>query len=311
MFIGIVLFVSIGGTTQAPDSPHPAPQLFADQEPITPIPQPPAASPRKVALGERLFEDRRLSGNGTRACSSCHDTRTNGADGNRRDLALDGSALPFNTNTIFNAALSFRFNWEGGFRTLESQAEASLESPGIMGTKVDDVLGKLDADPEMARLFDEVYGHRPDRVSLLDAIATYERSLLTPGSRFDRWLSGDATALSADEQNGYRLFKSLGCVSCHQGVNVGGNLFEKYGIFHSPTPARMEILRVPSLRNVAVTPPYFHDGESSTLEGTVRRMGKAQLNQTLTDQQVEAIVAFLNTLTGTYRGQQVSSGSSP
>ena len=139
----------------------------------------------------------------------------------------------------------------------------------------------------------------------MDAIATYERSLTTPGSRFDRWLSGEAAALSAEEQNGYRLFKSLGCISCHQGVNIGGNLFQRHGIFHplaSPDPA---ILRVPSLRNVATTAPYFHDGSAPTLDDAVRKMGKAQLNTLLTDPQVTAIVAFLHSLTGNYRGVPV------
>lgn len=307
---GLNLLIASGGAAQAADSPRTVAQLSADQEPITPIPQPPAADPQKLALGERLFGDRRLSRDDARACSSCHDTRTNGADGDRRDLALDGSELPFNTNTIFNAALSFRFNWEGSFRTLEAQAEAAIENPRIMGTKIDDVLRRLSADPEMAHRFDEAYGRGPDRASLLDAIATYEQSLLTPGSRFDRWLGGDAAALSAEEQDGYRLFKTLGCVSCHQGVNVGGNLFERHGIFHplaSPSP---EILRVPSLRNVAATPPYFHDGDASTLEEAVRRMSKTQLNQTLSDEQTEAIVAFLKTLTGAYRGHPVT-GRSP
>jgi cytochrome c peroxidase len=158
---------------------------------------------------------------------------------------------------------------------------------------------------EMVRQFTKAYGHGPDRGSLLDAIATYEQSLLTPGSRFDRWLGGDTAALSAEEQHGYGLFKSLGCISCHQGVNVGGNLFQRHGICHplaSPTP---EILRVPSLRNVATTPPYFHDGSAPTLGEAVRRMGTAQLDRTLSEEQIEAIVAFLNTLTGTYRGAPI------
>jgi cytochrome c peroxidase len=259
----------------------------------------------KLALGERLFEDPRLSHDKTRACSSCHDTRTNGADGHQRDTAPDGSELPLNTDTVFNAALSFRLNWEGKFRTLEAQAEASLESPGIMGTSVEEVLGRLNADPETARQFSDAYGHGPDRGSLLDAIAVYERSLLTPGSRFDRWLDGDGDALTAEEQNGYQLFKSLGCVSCHQGVNVGGNLFQRHGIFHPLASPKPEILRVPSLRNVATTPPYFHDGSARTLGNAVRRMGRAQLDRTLSDPQVEAIVAFLRTLTGTYKGEPV------
>jgi cytochrome c peroxidase len=299
----LVLAVTIAA---APVSQIPGQQGPTEQEPITPVPPPPDADPPKLALGERLFADPRLSGDGSRACISCHDIGTNGADGNRRDEALDGSKLPLNTTTVFNAALNFRLDWEGNFRTLEAQAESALENQRAMGRSIDEVLGKLDADPDVKRQFGEAYGHGPDRASLLDAIATYERSLVTPGSRFDRWLGGDAAALSAEEQNGYRLFKSLGCVSCHQGVNVGGNLFERHGIFHPLASPKPEILRVPSLRNVATTPPYFHDGSAPTLHEAVRRMANAQLDQTLSDQQIESIVAFLNTLTGIYRGAPVS-----
>ena len=118
-------------------------------------------------------------------------------------------------------------------------------------------------------------------------------------------MTGDAAALSTDELNGYRLFKSLGCVSCHQGVNIGGNLFQRHGIFHPLASPQPVILRVPSLRNVATTPPYFHDGSAPTLDDAVRKMGLAQLNSTLTDQQVNAIIAYLQTLTGNYRGVPV------
>jgi cytochrome c peroxidase len=280
-------------------------QPQADEEPITPIPSPPAADPLKLALGESLFDDPRLSHDGTLACSSCHNIHTNGADDGRRQLAQDGSKLPLNILTVFNAALSFRQNWEGNFRTLEAHTQSSLENSANMGTSVDEVLEKLNADPSMVRKFSQAYGHAPDRTSFLDAIAIYVRSLLTPGSRFDIWLGGDAAALSAEEQNGYWLFKSLGCISCHQGVNVGGNLFQRHGIFRPLASPKPEIVRVPSLRNVATTAPYFHDGSAPTLREAVRKMGEAQLDQRLTDQQVEAIVAFLNTLTGTYRGVPV------
>jgi len=275
------------------------------EEPVAPIPEPPPAASLKIAIGERLFADPRLSGSRTRSCASCHDISTNGASKSIQDTALDGSALPLNTSTVFNATLSFRFNWEGGFRTLESQALASLQNPRIMGAKIEDVVERLGADPDMVRQFRAAYGRGPDTANVLDAIAVFERSLLTPGSRFDRWLAGDETALSPEEQNGYSLFKSLGCVSCHQGVNIGGNLFQRHGIFQPLASPLPEILRVPSLRNIAATPPYFHDGSAPTLDDAVRRMGVAQLNSTLTDPQVAAIVAYLRTLTGTYRGRAV------
>jgi cytochrome c peroxidase len=266
-------------------------------EPITPIPRPPDTDPVKRALGETLFADSRLSHDLTRSCTSCHDIRTNGADDRKIGTGADGHPLTFNTPTVFNAALSFRLQWRGGIRTLEEQAEASLFDPRIMATSFAEILPRLSADPRMTSLFSKAYGRAPDRANILDAIATYERSLLTPGSRFDKWLTGDTTAISPAELGGYRLFKSLGCVSCHQGVNVGGNLFEHRGIFSSLGKANPDLLRVPSLRNVAITPPYFHDGSSPTLDDAVRRMARAQLGQTLADEQVTAIVTFLKTLT--------------
>lgn len=274
-------------------------------EPITPVPGPPAADPLKVALGERLFADPRLSGSNTRTCSSCHDLKTNGASGNAQETAADGSPLSFNTSTVFNSALNFRFGWEGEFRTLEVQTAASLQNPRIMDSRIEEVVGKLSRDPEAVHQFEEAYGHGPDAQSLLNAIATFERSLVTPGSQFDRWLAGDTTALSAQQLDGYRSFKSLGCVSCHQGVNVGGNLFERHGIFHPLARADPKILRVPSLRNIATTAPYFHDGSAPSLDEAVRQMATSQLDLALTDQQVDDIVAFLRSLTGIYHSRLV------
>jgi cytochrome c peroxidase len=274
-----------------------APTVAVAAEPITPIPIPAGIDPLKRALGEELFADPRLSHDQTYGCVSCHDVRTNGADDRRIGTGAHGQRLTFNTLTIFNAALSFRLDWDGKFRTLEEQAEASLLSPRIMATNLAEVLPRLNADPKMTSQFAKAYGRAPDRANVLDAIATYERSLLTPGSRFDKWLTGDAAALSPAEVDGYRLFKSLGCVSCHQGINVGGNLFEHRGIFGSLGPDKSELMRVPSLRNVATTPPYFHDGSAPTLDDAVRKMGRAQLGQTLSDPQVAAVVAFLKTLT--------------
>jgi cytochrome c peroxidase len=275
------------------------------KEPITAIPEPVTTDRLKVKLGERLFGDKRLSHDNSRSCSSCHDISTNGAGRGSHEIGLDGSRLPLNTLTIFNAALNFRYSWEGKYRTLEADALAALEGPTTMGTSASEVVEKLKADINVRRDFAVAYGGGPDQASILDALARFERTLVTPGSRFDRWLTGDTAALSEDEMNGYQLFKSLGCISCHQGVNVGGNLFERHGIFHPLASPRPEILRVPSLRNVAVTAPYFHDGSALTLEDAVRQMAVAQLNSTLTDQQVNAIVAFLQTLTGRYRGVPV------
>ena len=282
----------------------PAFEARTGREPITPISTPPAQDPRRVLLGERLFSDQRLSHNNTHSCSSCHDIGTNGASANVHDTP-DGQAIALNTPTVFNVSLNFRLNWEGNLRSLEEGIESSLRNPSIMASSVEEIVGKLRADPEMVRQFRDAYGREPDVAAALDAIATYERSLVTPESRFDRWLAGEAGAITPDELSGYQVFKSLGCITCHQGVNVGGNLFQRHGIFHplgSPEPV---LVRVPSLRNVATTAPYFHDGSAPTLPEAVKAMGIAQLDRVLTDQQIAAVVAFLNTLTGTYRDQAV------
>jgi cytochrome c peroxidase len=274
-------------------------------EPITPISVPAGLDPRRLALGEQLFRDTRLSHDNTLSCSTCHDTATNGASANARDRGANGSLLPFNTPTVFNAALNFRLTWEGNARSLEDEAEGGLRNPAIMASSAEEAVAKIRADPAMVQRFRDAYGRAPDTAALLDAIATYERSLVTPGSRFDRWLAGETSALSAEELSGYQLFKSLGCISCHQGVNVGGNLFQRHGVFRTLGTPEPELVRVPSLRNVAATAPYFHDGSAATLNEAVRQMGLAQLDRVLTDSQVGSIIAFLGTLTGLYQGRSV------
>jgi cytochrome c peroxidase len=303
-FAGLLLALVCLSAILPAGAQSPSFEARADREPITPIPAPRAQDPQRVLLGERLFSDRRLSHDNTHSCSSCHDIGTNGASASIRD-AREGQRIALNTPTVFNVSLNFRLNWEGNFRSLEEGIEGTLRNPVIMASSVDETLGKLRADPEIVRQFRDAYGREPDAAALLDAIATYERSLVTPGSRFDRWLAGETNVMTPDELSGYQVFKSLGCITCHQGVNVGGNLFQRHGIFHplgSPEPV---FVRVPSLRNVATTAPYFHDGSAPTLPEAVKAMGVAQLDRVLTDQQVAVVVAFLNTLTGTYRGQAV------
>jgi cytochrome c peroxidase len=280
-------------------------------DPITPIPAPAKLDPLRVSLGEQLFHDARLSHDNARSCGSCHDTHTNGASANAQDRGAQGLLLPFNTPTVFNAALNFRLNWEGNIRSLEREAEEGLRNPAAMASSAEEAVVKISADAAMVQRFRDAYGRAPDAAALVNAIATYERSLLTPGSRFDQWLGGETSAISPEELSGYLLFKSLGCISCHQGVNVGGNLFQRHGIFHALGTPEPELVRVPSLRNVTATAPYFHDGSAATPTEAVTKMGLAQLDRVLTDQQVSSIVAFLETLTGFYRGRSVMPATAP
>lgn len=271
-------------------------------EPITPLPPPPVIAPAKLALGAALFRDRRLSQRQTTSCNSCHDIGTSGATDRTFDVAQNGGALRMNTLTVFNAALNYRFNWRGRRETFERFTAHVLRDPALMGAAEGVAVARLRRDPAMTARFRAVYGRPIDDAALVDALTAYQRSLVTPGSRFDRWLGGEDRALSMQERRGYDRFKALGCVSCHQGVNIGGNLMQRHGIFRPIGSKEPEMVRVPSLRNVAVTAPYFHDGSAGNLADAVRAMGEAQLDLTLPKQDVDDVVAFLRTLTGRYEG---------
>lgn len=253
---------------------------------------------RKVRLGRRLFHDTRLSGNGSRSCASCHDLASNGSSRGERETPLD-------TPTLFNVALNYRFGWTGAFRTLEEQALATLESPLMTrGAPPEIAYRRIAADRALAREFEAIYGQGPRRTTIADALAEFERSLVTP-SRFDRWLEGDAAALTARERRGYDAFVRLGCASCHQGRNLGGNLMQRHGIFRPLASPRPAVVRVPGLRNVAETAPYFHDGSAATLQEAIRKMAAAQLNRDLSSEEIGLLAAFLGALTGTYEGTPV------
>jgi cytochrome c peroxidase len=288
----------------------------ADQT-IAPLASAGDGDPRRVALGERLFQDPILSSDNARACATCHVLSAGGDDGQALAAGRRGP-LAFNTPTVFNAALSFRLNWRGNFRTLEEQAEAVLLDPDLMAMRWTELIGRLSADASYRGAFAATYGGAPSREAVLDALATFERSLLTPGARFDRFLAGETDAISREEEQGYQLFQSYGCAACHQGVNVGGNLFQRFGIFDEPqsrgdadlgraaltgNPRDRRVFRVPSLRNVAVTAPYFHDGRAATLDQAVEEMARTQLGRAITEQDRGRIVAFLQTLTGRYQGR--------
>ncbi|HEY7492135.1 MAG TPA: cytochrome c peroxidase [Candidatus Tectomicrobia bacterium] len=290
-----------------------------------PIPLALALDPQRVALGERLFHDVRLSHDNTRSCTTCHPLDRGGMDGRPRAVTANGTVPLRNTPTIFNAGLNASLNWDGIANTLEAHAEIVLLNPSLMHTTWPELLAKLQADSDYRTRFNTAYigGLKPANV--VDALASFERSLLTPNSRFDSYLRGDLGALNTLEQQGYHLFKAYGCVACHQGINIGGNMYQKFGVFEdansigSPAavvdlgryyitrvPRDREVFRVPSLRNVAVTAPYFHDGRAQTLEDAVDTMGRVQLGRTLTPEAIGVIVQFLHTLTGEYNGRPVA-----
>ncbi|MGE0006602.1 MAG: cytochrome-c peroxidase [Parvibaculaceae bacterium] len=303
---------------------------LAGQEPISPLVVAATADPAKVALGEALFHDARLSHANSVSCASCHRLDRGGDDDRDRSPAADGRLLDFNAPTVFNVAMNFRLNWRGNFRTLEAQNEAVLLDPSLMNTSWGELLAKLRDDQAYMGRFRATYRQDPNRENVIDALAAFQRSLITPDAPFDRYLKGDRRAITADEARGYELFKDYGCIACHQGVNVGGNLFQKFGIFADPFAGQetvdegdlgrmtvtgreedRHVFRVPSLRNVAQTAPYFHDGRTASLAAAVRVMARNQLGRELAERDVEHIAAFLRTLTGEYRGREPSGRRAP
>jgi cytochrome c peroxidase len=288
---------------------------------VKPLPITTNLDPRKVALGRALFHEPKLSHDNTISCASCHDLRGGGADGREHSVGIHGTVGTINAPTVFNSAANFKQFWDGRAATLEEQVNGPVQSPAEMGSNWDEIVTKLQATPSFVTAFAEAYrdGIQPQNVR--HAIAEFERSLITPNSRFDRFLRGDKTALTASEQEGYRKFKSHGCTSCHQGVNLGGNLFETLGAMADYFEDRGEItkadlgrynvtgreedryvFKVPSLRNIALTAPYLHDGAAATLADAVSVMARYQLGERLPDEDLKQIVEFLKTLTGEYEG---------
>jgi cytochrome c peroxidase len=300
------------------------PSTAMPHEPITPLPVSVPTDAKRVALGQQLFHDVRLSRDNTISCAACHPLEHGGMDGRRGVIAANGLYIR-NTPTIFNVQFNPFFNWDGIATSLEQQAELVFFNPRLMHTNWPDVLGKLRADGDYIARFKSAYSQEPTRANVLDALTSYERSLVTPNARFDRYLRGEQHVLNAEEKQGYELFKSYGCVSCHQGINVGGNMFQKFGVFAdtsakaspdtTPDPGRYavtevprdrEVFRVPSLRNVALTAPYFHDGRAATLEEAVTTMAEVQLGRRLTPKDIRSIVQFLHSLTGEYQGRPLT-----
>lgn len=268
-----------------------------------------------VTLGRKLFDDPRLSRDNSVACSTCHQLDNAGQDGRVVSRGIKGRTGQRNTPSVYNAALNgFQF-WDGRARTLEEQVDGPILGHSEMASSWQDVILKLKADENYVQQFQSAFGGEitVDRVKI--AIAEYERTLITPNSKFDRYLKGEKEALNALELQGYELFQNLGCISCHQGMNVGGNLFQRFGIMggypneHSQDLGRFAVtgrdadkyvFRVPSLRNVALTAPYFHDGSVATLEQAIERMAQLQLGYKIRNEEVQSLVAFLYTLTGEF-----------
>jgi cytochrome c peroxidase len=285
--------------------------LFA-QEPISPIPANLVYEKAKAELGKKLFFDKNLSRDGKLACVSCHNVTKNGADTRAYSLSSEGKELGVNTPSIFNSALNNSFFFDGRVADRKKQVEISIESPSELDNSVDAITNRLIQSPEYKKMFDAIYLDSVTKDNLLDAIAEFEKALTTPNSKFDVYLRGDITVLSDDEKKGYEKFISTGCINCHNGVNVGENMYQKMGVF---IPYRQDknlngridvtkrdrdkfVYKVPSLRNIANTAPYMHDGQVKTLKEAIISMREHQFGVLNNSKSIEQIEAFLHTLTG-------------
>ncbi len=314
------LFGSAPAAAEAPDAKKlldAAKGVFQKLPPV-PVAKDPIQAAR-VELGRRLFFETRVSEDGNVSCAHCHLPDRQGGDGLAKAIGVFGKENPRNAPTVFNAALNFKQHWRGDRESLEDQAEKSLLGPASFGNPDQAAaMGKLKAVPAYPEAFAKAFPGDKDPVNSKNwglAVAAFERTLLTP-SKFDAFLAGDTKALTPQELSGLRLFIDTGCVACHDGAGVGGNSFQKFGIVEdywketgSKTPdkgradvtkndADLYVFKVPSLRNVAKTAPYFHDGSVDDLPRAVGIMGETQLGKTLSQQETADIVAFLGSLTG-------------
>jgi cytochrome c peroxidase len=284
--------------------------LFAAE--LVPIPVDIKVDDRKVHLGEKLFFDKILSKDKTLACASCHNLQHNGAGMTAYTKGIEGQVGDFNVPTVYNAVYNFRQFWDGRAKNLKEQALNPITNAVEMGNSLPVVLHDLKESSIYPPLFKEIYDDGITQANLADVLAEYEKTLITPNSPFDLYLKGDLDALTAKEVEGYRLFKTKGCISCHNGVNIGGNLYNKFGIYkdaesrelgrYNTTHKEQDkyVFKVPSLRNIALTAPYMHDGRAETLKEAVNIMSKYQLGRPMQKDELESIVLFLETLTGEF-----------
>ncbi len=307
LIIFILAFLFFWGCSQRETSE------IVREEPIQPIPLKIDYDPEKVELGKMLYFDPRLSKSGFISCNSCHNLATGGVDNLPRSIGHKWQFGGINAPTVLNSRYNIAQFWDGRARDLKEQAGGPIENPVEMAFSHDLAVKVIQSIPQYVQRFKNVYGtDQIDIDKITDAIAAFEETLITPNSRFDQWLRGDDKALTPEEKEGYQLFKEKGCITCHNGIGVGGNMFQKFGVVKpyekdtktlgryevTKTEADKYVFKVPILRNVELTYPYFHDGSTYSLSEAVNIMAEYQLGIELTSEETRKIVAFLKTLTG-------------
>ncbi|MBU1236511.1 MAG: cytochrome-c peroxidase [Gammaproteobacteria bacterium] len=294
------------------------PLAWAADEPIQPIQPAKQIDLGMVELGKKLYFDPRLSKSGIMSCNTCHNLSMGGTDNIPTSVGDHWQQGPINAPTVLNSSLNLAQFWDGRAADLKAQAGGPIANPGEMAFTHTLAIGVLESIPAYVREFKTVFGKNKidiDQVTL--AIAEFEKTLVTPNSRFDQYLLGKADALTTDEKAGYKLFKDSGCTACHNGPAVGGNSYQKMGLVEpykgnvkgidgraavTGKDADRFNFKVPTLRNVEMTYPYFHDGAANTLPEAVDTMGRIQLGKKFSKDENANIVAFLKTLTGDQPG---------
>lgn len=282
--------------------------------PLKPIPDNVNFDIKKAALGKKLFFDPLLSKDGSISCATCHDLQNGGDDGLKFSFGIKGQQGNINAPTVYNAVFNFRQFWDGRAKDLKEQAKGPIENPVEMGHSFTVLVAELKRKKVYTNAFDALYPDGITEGNIADAIAEFETALITPNAPFDRYLKGEKDAITPQEKRGYRLFESKGCILCHNGINVGGNFYNKFGIFKDANSTQFGrynvtkreedkyVFKVPSLRNVALTAPYMHDARAETLKDAVDIMTEHQLGRYMSEEETEDIVAFLKSLTGEIPG---------
>lgn len=303
--VALATALGIAGATLAPTA--------RAEEPIKAIVPPKQINVGLVELGRKMYFDPRLSKSGFISCNSCHNLSMGGTDNLPTSIGDHWQQGPINAPTVLNSSLNVAQFWDGRAADLQAQAGGPIANPGEMAFTHTLAIGVLESIPAYVREFKQAFGSDKIEIAMVtQAIAEFEKTLVTPNSRFDQWLLGKQDALTAQELAGYKLFKESGCVACHNGEAVGGNSFQKMGVVepykaNSPAEGRSAVtgkdadrfnFKVPTLRNVELTYPYFHDGAANTLSEAVDLMGRIQLGKKFTPDENVKLVAFLKTLTG-------------
>ncbi|EIJ44308.1 cytochrome c peroxidase [Beggiatoa alba B18LD] len=315
--IWMSLWLSQSNTDKVTSKPLNKPNVQAYiNEPIQPLPEQLTLNLDKVRLGQQLFYDPRLSKNNKMACVSCH--ALTAEDKPYKSTEFNGTNIP----TLYNIGFNVFFNWDGRTEQLGDEIDNSIHAPDKLATDWQSLATELQQYIDYAEAFKRVYPNaRLNEVTIKEALTHFLKSIYTPNARFDKFLRGDLQALTDKEMEGYQLFKQVGCVGCHQGINIGGNLLQKMGLTSDYFAERdyrvldngrfnltgqdvdRYVFRVPSLRNIANTAPYLHDGSVNNLADVVAIMARYQLGRPLTNEQIKLIVSFLQTLTGEYQGK--------